>query len=364
MIDDKNFVTKPIILLHFIMPNQLGGHNIVMKRILESSLKNKYDFRILNQDKVAGGRINLKLMFNLMKKIRKVNPDIIHISGLQSAGFHCLCAAKMAKCKKIMITIHGFSEDSMGISKIKGLIFKKFVEPFTLRKADLVIGNSKFTSSRYMVMKYAPNHGDYVYNIPPKPYNGVNSFREEIDVEDNDILVVTASRIVIDKGYKLISDAIKRLKYLSNVKYVIIGNGRYLETFKKDLEKEIKDKTVFILNERNDIQRIFSASDIFILPSYHETLSNVTLEASIEGLGIIVSNTGGLREIIRHKENGLLIEPGNARELANAIKYLVNNPEERKKFGENAKRNISINFNEKDILGKLDGYYQRLLNDK
>jgi len=359
-IDNK----KPVVMLHYIMPNQLGGPDISMKRILNSKLNNKYKFEILVQDKLAGGRINIALIIYLMKKIKKIRPDILHITGLQSAGFHCICAAKLAGCKRIVVTIRGFSGDAIELSPIKRWVFNNIVEPFTLRCADVVLGNSQYTATREMVKKYAKHCEGYVYNFPPEPYvtsSGTPSIREELKLSRNDLLVVTAGRVVLDKGFNELAQTIKQFAEMKHAKFLIVGNGKYFQTFKEMVADDIADGRVYLLGARNDVQRILSGCDIFVLPTLHETLSNVTLEAAVEGLAIVVSNTGGLREIIDQDVDGILVPPGDASALAQAVRYLAEHPEVRSRLGENAKKKIQNKFSSESITRKLDEIYQRLL---
>jgi len=359
-IDNK----KPVVMLHYIMPNQLGGPNIVMKRIINSELNKNYKFEMLVQDKLAGGKINIGLILYLMKKIKNVNPDILHISGLQSAGFHCICAAKLAGCKRIVVTIHGFSGDDIKLSPFKRWVFNNIIEPFTLRCADVVLGNSEYTITREMVKKYAKNCEDYVYTLPPEPYVNFSEdplIRDELKLSKDDLLVVMVGRVVLDKGFNVLAQTIKQLTDLENVKFLIVGNGNYFQTFKKIVANEIADGRVYLLGARNDVQRILSGCDIFVLPTLHETLSNVTLEAAVEGLAIVVSNTGGLREIIEQDVDGMLVPPGDISALTQAVRYLAGHPEVRSRLGENAKKKIQTKFSRECIIKKLDEVYQHLL---
>jgi len=349
------------------MPGQLGGHNVTMERILNSKLNQKYDFRILNQDRVAGGKFSISLIYYLKKKIEEVNPDIIHISGLQSAGFHAILAARLAKCRRIVLTIHGFEGDALKLSYIKKWAFNNIIEPITLKMADVVIGNSQYTVTRPMVKKYARKHTVVIYNLPPNPYvpkKNEISVRKELGLKDDDILVVYVGRITYDKGLRILAEAIKHLSNYKEVKFLIVGDGDYKSTLMNLLSEEIKKGVVFMLGARNDVQRILHGCDIFVLPSFHETLSNVTLEASAEGLAIVVSNVGGLKEIIVNNYNGILIPPGNSFELSRAIKYFIDNPGERKRMGLNARKRIEEKFNSDSIIQKLDQIYENLLKGK
>ncbi|MCP4023526.1 MAG: glycosyltransferase family 4 protein, partial [Desulfobacteraceae bacterium] len=76
-----------------------------------------------------------------------------------------------------------------------------------------------------------------------------------------------------------------------------------------------------------DLGTLFSASDIFILPSLSEGVPKVVLEAMAKGTPVIATNVGGIPEIVTHKKNGLLVPPGDENALVKAIVHLLGNQE-------------------------------------
>ena len=122
---------KPVVMMHIVIPGQTGGPNVSADRIMNSGLRESYEFLPLNQTRVAGGRINLGLILDLRDKIRSAKPDIVHVSGLQSAGFHCALAARLAGCRRILVSIRGFSGDAVELSSAKRWFFNNVIEPAT-----------------------------------------------------------------------------------------------------------------------------------------------------------------------------------------------------------------------------------------
>ena len=79
---------------------------------------------------------------------------------------------------------------------------------------------------------------------------------------------------------------------------------------------------------------------IFVRPSLTEGMPLTVLEAMASGLPVIATRVSGTSEIIAHNETGILVEPGNVEQLAEAIKYLVESPEEALRLGRNARAYI------------------------
>ena len=352
---------KPKVMMHYVIPGALGGPNILYDRIVNSELLNsKYDFVKLNQDRVAGGRLNVSLIIELRSMIKKEDPDIIHISGMQSAGFHCMLAAFLAGCQNRIITTHGFSGDDLSISNTKRLAFNYLVEPLTLLLATKVHCISEYTLNKKMVKRLAKDKSVRIYNLSPRSVMSnpqTNSIRTELGLCEKDVLFTSISRIVKDKGYEYLAEAIKLTSDLENIKFLIVGNGKYENELKSYLRNEIDKGKVFFLGRRNDILDILQASDVFVLPTLHENLGNVFLEASVAGTPSIGTDVGGVPEIILHGETGLIIPPYDSKALADSIQKLYKNPELRKRMGQKANLRQRNLFNNSLIEKELDDLY-------
>lgn len=364
MISEKE-IKKAKVMLHIPMPNQISGPNTSTRIISDSYLEDKYNFVFLVQDKLAGGRLNISLIIDLYKQIRREKPDIIHLAGLQSSGFHAILACKLARNKRVIMTVHGFAGDSLILSKMKKFIFNKIIEPFTLYFSDAVYTVCKYASERKMIKKYARNYIGYIHNSAPiiDMNESKSSLREELNLSKTDIVCTTASRIVEDKGYKYLAQAIKTIDCnKSNLKFVIIGDGAYKNELEKMLADEINEGTVFFLGHRKDVVEILKCSDIFIFPTLHENLSNSLLEACATRNAIIATNVGGNPEVIKDGINGILIPPYDSEAIQNAIIRYIKNPEFRLEMSSAAYETALSDFSQENNLTQIDELYENLLN--
>lgn len=365
--DEGSVRDKPKIMLHYVKPGSTGGPNVLYNRIRNTPfLYEKYNFVQLNQERVAGGKINIGLIFELKRLIQKEQPDIIIISGMQSAGFHCMVATVLAGCKNRLITTHGFSGDALGLSLIKRFVFNYIIEPVTLIMATRVQGISKFTTQRSMVMKYAKNKTTHIYNFPPKATEIFDKkyVRKELGINIEEIVFTTVSRIVLDKGFKELAEAIHRFSNINNVRFLIVGDGKYEDVFRDAVKEEIKNGKVILLGKRSDVMNILSESSVFVLPTLHENLGNVFLEASLASIPSIGTSIGGVPEIIIDNETGLLVPPFDSKALADAMFKLLNDSDLRKKMGQMAHIRLNTVFNSDNIAKKYDELFSSMLVKK
>ena len=111
----------------------------------------------------------------------------------------------------------------------------------------------------------------------------------------------------------------------------------YLDEMKWLSIQRNTNKVIF-MGYQKEIEAILTSSDIFILPTPHETLSVALLEASAVGLALLGSNVGGVPEIIEDNKNGFLFEPANSDEIVEKILTLYENKNLISSFGLNAQK--------------------------
>jgi len=144
-------------------------------------------------------------------------------------------------------------------------------------------------------------------------------FRRKFNISDKEKLLISVGRIVKWKGYQLV---VEILKNLSDVKYLLIGKGEYLEELKKLAEKnKVRDKIIFLGEiENKQLYKYLSAGDLFIQPSIgHEAFGITLLEAMACELPVIASWNGGMKEIIKEEENGFFFPINDKKALQQAI---------------------------------------------
>jgi glycosyltransferase involved in cell wall biosynthesis len=107
-----------------------------------------------------------------------------------------------------------------------------------------------------------------------------------------------------------------------------------------------------------EVSMFYVASDIFVLPSLAEGDPLVVVEAMASGRPVIGTKVGGIPQKIKDGWNGFLIEPANEQQLAGKIKYLVDNPEERKRMGANSRRYAEEEYDWSKIAERLLQVYQ------
>jgi glycosyltransferase involved in cell wall biosynthesis len=194
-------------------------------------------------------------------------------------------------------------------------------------------------------------------------YNGIDTGEFIVRKERNDgkTVVLTVARLIRRKG---IDDLIRAVPWVldkcPDLLVRIIGEGN-LESELRGLAKElgVADHVEFLgYIPHEELPGYYATSDVFVLPSRNEGMSNTVLEAMAAGLPIITTDTGGTRELIAG--NGLVIPQGQPDAIAGAILQYLSDPQLRQNHG-NQSRALSELADWKQVAEQYITYYRRFL---
>ena len=178
--------------------------------------------------------------------------------------------------------------------------------------------NAALIAKRYRRKVPVIPNGVDVETFRPRPKSR-EVMRERFGLEDHPTLI-SVGRIVGWKGFQLVIEA---LPSLPDYRYLLIGEGDYLEKLKQLAEdKDVSDRILFLGPiENHQLPDYLSAADIFVQPSIgHEAFGITLLEAMACGLPVVASTNGGMKEIVVEGTNGSLFPIGDIDRMARKIK--------------------------------------------
>jgi L-malate glycosyltransferase len=206
-------------------------------------------------------------------------------------------------------------------------------------------------------------------------YNGVDCdvapraivFRSNVFPEygaEQIVIAVTANMNYAFKGHDvLIEAAIPVCKAAPNARFVLLGDGGRRETLQRRvLEVGLHDQILF-LGSRQDVVHVLQACDIGVLPSLTEGLPNAMLEYMAVGLAVVGTRVGGIPELIEHNINGVLVPPGDAKSLCDALLTLIQNQGLRENLGVRARETAVQRFSYQRLIAQLEQLYRVACSD-
>jgi glycosyltransferase involved in cell wall biosynthesis len=195
--------------------------------------------------------------------------------------------------------------------------------------------------------------------------------KERVGIPKKARVIGTVGRLSEEKGHFYILDvAADIIRQFADVVFLFIGDGPLrmpLENRAKVVTEHLKDsKTVegekfFFPGFLSDISGIYAILDIFVLPSLNEGLPMVLLEAMASAKPIIATCLGAVPTVLKHDHSGILIRPGDHRELRESILELLANPQKARKLADNARHRVVQDFSSKTMAERYIEVYQAVL---
>ncbi|MBN2521212.1 MAG: glycosyltransferase family 4 protein [Bacteroidales bacterium] len=337
-----------------------GGVVTVMKNILHSKhLLNKVTFHPIYTT-IEGSPLIKKITlwihgyFKFLLYLLKFK--LIHIH--HSIDFNFWMTAFFLFTAKIFnkrVILHNHAADFQKFFNSQPLLLQKVIKK-TFEKADvnIILSNSWYN----WYNSIAPNANWFLL------HNAISIPSEKIKntIKRNNISLVFLGRLEQRKGiFDILSIMPEIIKNNPNVVLKLAGQGNIAEI--KNIISKLKiDNSVELLGYLNktDIDKLFSESDIFLLPSYDEGLPMALLEAMAHGIAPVSCPVGGIPDVIENNVDGLLVDAGNKSMLLNAVNRLITDENLRNTISVNAAKKIKTHFSINYYSQKLFELYNNL----
>ena len=193
-------------------------------------------------------------------------------------------------------------------------------------------------------------------------YTGIE-FRPGSGKPKDDRLVITCvSRLGPRKGHNILFEALHLLRHeLAHVRVYIVGDGEMRGALER-LSSKLRLRGVSFLGHRDDVASLLSKADIYVLPTTSDTLPISVIEAMFAGKAIISTRCGGIPELIRHQETGLLAEPGDVNQLAACLRQFLQDRHLIKQLGRNAREFAKNHLTSDKMAANIERVYQSAMH--
>lgn len=352
-----------------------GGNVIKWAKVHTLSIYDTY----LSIQYILTYAVKAPIKVNSLSKKEKF--DVIHgHSGYLSPVLVTALASKLSGIPAIhtlYCTVNETRYNNIATSIITKLINKCFIS-----KLDRIIAATN--NVEYSLLKIGVNKDKLKVIHPLVDTHIFNSSIRGNDIKvlygiTNEIIISYVGNLSESKGLQILLKAIELLKNNYKIKLFMVLNMP-LEIYQKPLRidkdmniiYEIKSKIKELLLEdvivpiglTENMAKILAASDLFVMPfldmvgilDYPLSL----LEAMAIGKPVIVTNIGGISEIIRHNVNGLFVNPGDHFELADAIRYIIEHKERARVMGRKNSEKIMSDFKPSEIVCTLERIYEEV----
>lgn len=351
------------------VPSLYGGISKVVGSFLEASLPDMELDYVATSTKRAGiyktavfvcglGCIFLKLIFQ--------RPDVVHLHFSKGASlYRKFVVQKIAHLFKVPVVVHSHSFGPR-IEAKRG----RFTEPDFFSQASFLSRRiiSQVLDGAEAILVLSERIRFCFQNITRNKniwvlFNPVDCEKytpEDRKREGRTMLFL--GDFSEEKGIKTLIKAVTPvINELTEARFILCGGKR------EDIAEIVEDWGVeshveipgFVSGKKK--VEVFKNADLFVLPSYKEGLPVAVLEALSSGLPIITTPVGGIPDVIKEYQNGLFVDPGDHKALAEKITFLLKNEDVRKKIGENNRKKALDEFNTDVVIKDLRRIYTKVV---
>jgi glycosyltransferase involved in cell wall biosynthesis len=344
----------------------LGGDGELATRLKEASIR---IITIKNLGRDIRISDDIGAFFEILKTIRREKPDILHINS-SKAGIFGAIVGRLTMIPMIIFTAHGwaFNEARSNPTK-KALTFFQWLTVMLCHRTICV--SNKLVKE----ISKLPLVSTKVVRV----YNGITTplFIEKTEARNilmekapclkevsQDIWVGTIAELHTNKGYDIYAEAVSILSETDyfkthSIRFVWIGEGEERNNLESFISlKKLSDR-IALTGYASNAAQFLHAFDYFILPSRTEALGYVLIEAGLAQLPVIATAVGGIPEIIEDLQTGILIQPENPGEIAKAIGFIIDHPEEAQKMASNLHEKVSSQFSLEKMIAETELFYSR-----
>jgi N-acetyl-alpha-D-glucosaminyl L-malate synthase BshA len=303
---------------------------------------------------------DIALSNKMAEVMRREKLDILHV---HYAIPHAVCAIlgkQMARSNsKIVTTLHGTDITVLGYDPSLTDAIR-----FGIEHSDAVTAVSNALVQETYQLIQPEKEIIPIYNfIDERIFEKIPSSRlkEEYGIRSDEKVIIHVSNF---RSIKRVPDVVKVfVRILENMpaKLLLIGDGPEMTVVSNLVSDFGLDQDVLFLGKQDNLEELYSISDLMLLLSQKESFGLVLLEAMACGVPCIGTNVGGIPEVIQNGENGFLCELGDLDDIVQKSLYLLENSEIHRQFSERSVFTVKQKFYSQNIVNQYETLYLNLL---
>jgi glycosyltransferase involved in cell wall biosynthesis len=286
----------------------------------------------------------------IRKQLRIIKPDLLHAHFASSYGL----MGALSSFKPFIVSVWGYDTLIFPYQSFMNKLLIKFV----LGKSKMVLATSKYLAIETQKLTKK--------SIQITPFGvDVNTFKPLPKKNTRKFIIGITKSLRMNYGFEVLFEAVQKLSVIiSDFEVHIIGSGEDEDIIHEMcVRKKIINKVKFFGRiEHEQIPKYIHKFSVAVFPTIgYESFGVSAVEAAACGIPLIVSNLGGLPEIVQDGVNGYTIHPGNSKSLFEKLIFLYQNSDVAKSMGLKGREYIIQNFNWTNNANKMKDIYNRIL---
>ena len=301
------------------------------------------------------------LIPQIARQLREGGFDLLHTHGYK-ADLLGIIIAHIATIPKAA-TVHGYTDAFPAVRVYRHL------DLLVLRRFPKVIAVSDYLRRELIASGLAPHQVVTVHNAVDHDVfvstvcADRREVRAELGIGPDAPVVLTVGRLNPEKGHRYLLESVQlACRHIPGLRVLVVGEGPLRAKLKANTRALHLDVVVSFLDWRDDVASLMSASDLFVLPSTRESFGLVILEALALRVPVIATRVGGVPEIIRTGETGILVEPRDPAALAEAMIWTLANPAQARQLARHGQAVVRQRFSLEAMVKATNRVYHEVMS--
>lgn len=308
--------------------------------------------------------LSLRLAFRLFKLIQKEKPDIIQANGSDTLKYSALIKLVFPKLPIVYRNISIISS-WIGSNKLKKAFYKTL---FSRMSHVTAVGTAAIDDFKQTIA-FAPEKCSVIRRGIPRYQINKDAARRallaEFHLPNTAKIAVHVGNFSPEKNHQFLIQVFSEIKKAdTNIKLLLVGEGRLFDEVKTLIANHGLSETVFLAGFRQNIQEIFAGADIALMCSTVEGVPGVLLEAAAQKLPSLAVDVGGIREAVVNGQTGVVLPDHSITVFAENCIALINNENTLAAYGELAYNYVKKEYDEAANYNAFLKLYKTLLNSK
>jgi glycosyltransferase involved in cell wall biosynthesis len=308
-------------------------------------------------------------LVELWRLFRRLRPDIVHTHN-PKPGFYGRVAARAAGVPCVVNTVHGLYASPEDPALRKAVVY-------TLERAASLCSGAELVQNpedlEVLARLGVPrrkllllgNGVDLQRFRPGADGRRRGRARADLGIDRDAVVVGMVSRLVWQKGFRELFAAAESMRENHpDVVFVVVGGSdpdKADAISPAEIGAASRRAGIVFAGDRDHMEDVYAAFDLFVLPSYREGFPRSAMEAAASGLPVITTDIRGCRQVVSPGESGLLVPVRDPVRLAAAIGELAADPELRRRMGRAGRRKAEAEFDDRVVVAKTLDAYERVL---
>ncbi len=298
------------------------------------------------------GDLDLATVWHVARFARQYRPDIVHVHSRRGVQWLGGIAARWNDFP-VLYSRRTDAPEQPSVGRLKYALYDRVIAISSCIARQLRQVGVPESKLRLVLSGVDP---------PPLVAATRDELCREFDLPPDAIVIGSIGQLIRRKGHAVLLQAVAAIRpRFPRLHVLVFGRGPLEGQLRRQLAALDLQPVVQLVGFRSNVRHYLPAFDLVVHPALAEGLGVALLEAAAAGVPIVASATGGIVDLVKHEETGLLVQPGDAADLAAAIERMLLDPHLRSQCSNAARQLIARQFtHEQMVTGNLAVYHEVL----